>query len=94
MVPTQTLTITFMGIQQPNSVRSVSSFGLEVYFGVEGYLTANGAQTGTISIVGGSIGGAITSTSVITATVANLSVMLNLKNAVPANGYIYVTVPS
>ena len=94
VIPIQSLTITLIGLQLPNSIRNISSFGLSVYFGVEGYLNAIGSQSNTVATVGGVLTANVGLNTTVTASLGTMVINMTLQNSIPANGYIYVIVPT
>jgi hypothetical protein len=78
----------------PNSIRNISSFGLAVYFGTEGYLNANGAQSNSVATVGGVVTANVGVSTSVTASLGIMVVNMSLQNSVPANGHIYIIVPT
>lgn len=83
------------GVAQPDASRVISNFYFSIYLNTENYLTAYGTQNNTVTI----ITGAITAVSPITSTMvtyslADLSISANYQNSVPVGGFLYLTIPS
>ena len=95
LVPAQSLTLIVSGVAQPGASRVISNFYFSIYLNTENYLTAYGTQNNSITIITGAITTVAPSTStMVTYSLANLSIVANYQNSVPVGGYLYLTIPS
>lgn len=95
LVPAQSLTLIVSGVAQPDASRVISNFYFSIYLNTENYLTAYGTQNNSITIITGAITTVAPSTStMVTYSLADLSIVANYQNSVPVGGYLYLTIPS
>lgn len=94
LIPSQTITITLIGLTMPASAQPIGSWGLAVYYSSENYLNANGLQTNSVSATNGVLTGARVVAGVdVTAAQSDLLLGFVVGNGVPVGGRLELGVP-